>query len=514
MNPDFYYSHTSYLAGGQQHWQGETTTVYSSMYTPAKAIGTIPKLTREQALAALDAAVKMYDKGRGEWPTAPARVRIEAMERFLERFKQLKADLVNALMLEIGKNQADSAKEVDRTVQFIEDTLRLYKTQDYENGRFQLTDGVYGLVRRGPLGVVLCMGPYNYPINETFALLIPALLMGNTVVMKPPQPGVLATALLEAAFADCFPAGVINLVYGSGRELAGPIMESGAVDVLAFIGGSKAAKALQEQHPRKNRLRTVFSLEAKNPAIILPDADLNVAVKECVSGALSFNGQRCTAIKMIYVHQAIREEFIGRLATAIDQLHLSEPWDNDPLLTPLPGQEQFDYIKSLWEDAVQKGAQAANEKGGPMEGTAFFPIVVTGLTTDMQLYHQEQFGPLVPVVGFDSIEEPINDMAESNYGQQVALFGTDAQTLGPLIDGLTNLVCRVNINSQCQRGPDVFPFTGRKDSAAGTLSTQDGLRAFSVRTMVAAKAGEATTPLLRSILDAGSSHFITTDPMI
>lgn len=515
MEPTLNYSHTSYLAQGQQlKWEGEFESIYSNMYTPARKIGQVPVLSRTQALLALDAAVESYNKGRGAWPTAPARLRIEAMERFLEAFKAKKSVLVEALMLEIGKNKSDSEKEIDRTIYFIEETLSLYKTQDYESGRFQKTEGVYGLVRRGPLGVVLCMGPYNYPINETFALLIPALLMGNTVVVKPPKHGILATALLEKAFADSFPKGVINIVYGSGQELAGPIMQTGLVNVLAFIGGSKAAKILQEQHPQKNRLRTVFSLEAKNPAIILEDADMATAVKECVLGALSFNGQRCTAIKMIYVQNSIKAQFTQAFAQAVDELILEQPWQSNPMLTPLPGQEQLNYIQGLWEDAQAKGAKAANQKGGKLEGTAFFPVVVTDLTREMKLYHQEQFGPLVPIVGFDSIDEPIDDLAESNYGQQVALFGTQAQTLGPLIDGLTNLACRVNINSQCQRGPDVYPFTGRKDSAAGTLSIQDGLRSFSIRTMVAAKENPATTALLREIVDTQASHFIKTDPMI
>ena len=129
----------------------------------------------------------------------------------------------------------------------------------------------------------------------------------------------------------------------------------------------------------------------------------------------------------------------------------------------------------------------------------------------MRLYAEEQFGPVIPVVPFDDIEEPMRYVRESNYGQQVSLFGSDAATLAQLIDPLVNQVCRVNVNSQCQRGPDTFPFTGRKDSAEGTLSVSDALRSFSIRTLVAAKQTEANRAIIKSILTERSSRFLSTD---
>ena len=120
--------------------------------------------------------------------------------------------------------------------------------------------------------------------------------MGNTAIFKPAKHGVLLISPLMEAFQKCFPKGVVNILYGRGRVLATPIMESGKVNVLALIGHSSSANALQERHPKKNRLRLVLGLEAKNPAIVMPDCDLELAVSECVAGALSFNGQRCTAL--------------------------------------------------------------------------------------------------------------------------------------------------------------------------------------------------------------------------
>jgi acyl-CoA reductase-like NAD-dependent aldehyde dehydrogenase len=146
------------------------------------------------------------------------------------------------------------------------------------------------------------MGPFNYPMNETFTTLIPALIMGNTAVFKPPKLGTLLFYPMLEAFRDAFPPGVVNTVYGPGDEVIPPIMESGKVDVLAFIGSSKVADKLKKYHPKTNRLRGVLGLDAKNAAIILPDADLELTVQECLLGTLSFNGQRCTALKMLLVH--------------------------------------------------------------------------------------------------------------------------------------------------------------------------------------------------------------------
>jgi glyceraldehyde-3-phosphate dehydrogenase (NADP+) len=129
----------------------------------------------------------------------------------------------------------------------------------------------------------------------------------------------------------------------------------------------------------------------------------------------------------------------------------------------------------------------------------------------MRLWREEQFGPVVPVVPFRSLDEPLHYVVESNYGQQVSLFGRDPAAIGALIDPLVNQVSRVNLNSQCQRGPDTFPFTGRKDSAEGTLSVSDALRVFSIRALVAAKGTDANKALVTEILRGRRSNWLSTD---
>lgn len=437
--------------------------------------------------------------------------RIAAMEKFVTQMKTKRDEIVKLLMWEIGKTLPDSEKEFDRTVEYIYDTIEDYKQMDRDSAKFEKNDGVHAHVRRGPLGVVLCLGPYNYPLNETFALLIPALIMGNTAVFKPAKYGVLLISPLLEAFRNSFPKGVVNIIYGRGRTLATPIMKTGKVDVLALIGNSKSANAIQEHHPRKNRLRLILGLEAKNPAIVLKDADLDLAINECIAGAMSFNGQRCTALKVIYVHEDVVTEFNKRFSEKVDVLKFGNPWEEGVKLTPLPEVDKTAYIQELIDDATEKGAKIINKKGGERSENYIFPAVMYPVGKDMRVFNEEQFGPITPIVSFSDINEPLDDMAASNYGQQVSVFGSDANTLAPLIDTLVNLVCRVNLNSSCQRGPDVYPFTGRKDSAVGTLSVHDALRSFSIRTFLASKDTAYNNAILQNLLDKKTSNFISTD---
>lgn len=506
-----------YLSGGEmKSWNGDVHTVLSPIciQTPEglkrKVIGSYPLAGQEEAIAAMDAALLAYNDGRGEWPTMPVAERITCMEKFTGKMIEKKEEVVKLIMWEIGKSYGDSVKEFDRTIEYINSTIDALKDLDRNSGRFEIEQGIIGQIRRSPLGVVLCMGPFNYPLNETFTTLIPALIMGNTILFKPPKHGTLLHYPLLEAFRTCFPKGVVNTIYGRGNVIIAPLMESGKINVLTLIGSSKVANQLKKMHPKVNRLRAILGLDAKNAAIITDKADLDLAVKECVLGSLSFNGQRCTAIKIIFVHRKVADAFLEKLSAAIGKLKLGMPWDKDVFLTPLPEPQKPAYLKECIDDALANGAKVMNENGGMMYESAVFPAVLYPVNEKMKLYREEQFGPLIPVLPFDDIETPIEYLIHSDHGQQVSLFSNDADELASLIDPLVNQVSRVNINSQCQRGPDIFPFTGRKDSAEGTLSVPDALRAFSIRTMVAVKQTEENKKLLNQIISGEKSNFLST----
>ncbi|EAY30027.1 NADP-dependent glyceraldehyde-3-phosphate dehydrogenase [Microscilla marina] len=509
-----------YLIDGElRQWQGPMNQVQSPVCIETmegyqqKIIGSSPLLTSKESLEALTAAHKAYNKGQGFWPTLKVKERIQYMEVFVTEMQKQRDEVVKLLMWEIGKTLADSTKEFDRTVTYIQDTINALKDLDRRSSKFEIESGVIAQIRRVPLGVTLCMGPYNYPLNETFTTLIPALIMGNTVVFKPAKYGVLLIRPLLKAFCDIFPKGVINIIYGRGRDTVGALMETGQVDAFAFIGTNKGANDLKKMHPKPHKLRSVLGLDAKNPGIVLPDADMENAVAECVTGSLSYNGQRCTALKILFVHRSIVEEFLGKFTEAVNHLKPGMPWDEGVKLTPLPEPGKTDYLAGLVKDAERHGAQVVNAGygGGEVNETYFHPAILYPVNDQMRVYREEQFGPVVPVVAYDNIEEVIAYVVSSNFGQQASIFGRDPQKIAELIDELYHQVSRININAQCQRGPDVFPFNGRKDSAEGTLSVSDALRVFSIRAIVATKDQESNKDIVRSIVKEGHSSFLRTD---
>jgi aldehyde dehydrogenase (NAD+) len=235
-----------------------------------------------------------------------------------------------------------------------------------------------------------------------------------------------------------------------------------------------------------------------------------LTVKECLLGTLSFNGQRCTALKMLIVHESIADLFLKRFTEELSKLKVGMPWEKGVTITPLPGLHRTAYMSEAIEDAQAQGARVVNDGGGAFCMTLFYPAVLYPVREGMKLYREEQFGPIIPVMSFANVEDALEYVVTSDHGQQVSIFGSSPEEVGKLVDPLVNQVCRVNLNSQCQRGPDVFPFAGRKDSAEGTLSVSDALRAFSIRSMVAAKQTPSNEDLLDAIVVEHKSKFINT----
>jgi len=484
---------TLLLDGKLERWDGPSQTIRSAVETRDAAgrlhpieLGPAASPSAAEGLRAVETAVRAWQGGRGDWPRASVSHRVACTRDFVERARPLRESVARALMWEVGKPYADCLVEFDRTLQYVEDTLETLQGLERDNGPAVAAGGFAARIRRAPLGVALCMGPYNYAVNEVYTTVIPALVMGNPVVIKTPRYGILANALLAPALAASYPPGVVSMITGDGPTVIGPIVESGKLDVLALIGSARTAAVLLRQHPKPYRLRTILGMGAKNPAIVLKDADLDLAAKEIVSGGLTFNGQRCTALKHVLVEAAVAEALVERLASRIAALRIGMPWQEGVTITPLPDAEHVAFLAGLVHDAVKHGARVVNPGGGEHAGKLFRPALVHPVPPAALLYTKEQFGPIVPVSPIESPDAALDVVARSEVGQQASIFGRDPATVGRLVDHLANLVCRVNLNTQCRRGPDVYPFAGRKDSAVGTLSVYDALRSFSIRSMVAA----------------------------
>jgi glyceraldehyde-3-phosphate dehydrogenase (NADP+) len=214
------------------------------------------------------------------------------------------------------------------------------------------------------------------------------------------------------------------------------------------------------------------------------------------------------------VHQSIVDQFIQKFLVEVKKLKPGMPWEAGVGLTPLPEPGKMDYLKGLVDNAKQHGAKVMNESGGAMLNSFFYPAVLYPVNEQMSVYHEEQFGPVIPIVPFENDDEPMRYVLNSNFGQQVSIFGQDSKRIARLMDAFVNQVGRINLNTQCQRGPDSFPFNGRKDSAEGTLSVADALRVFSIRTLVATKSTDNNKQIISTIIHKRESAFLSTDYIV
>lgn len=434
----------------------------------------------------------------------PLKRRIELIEEFCVKLSEKREEIVDVLMWEIGKNRKDAEAEFDRTIDFIGETIAVIRdeTNHEFNSNWESIGNTRAFLRRTAIGILLCLGPFNYPLNETYATLIPALLMGNIVILKIPTVGGLAHLLTMEAF-KVLPAGTINFISGSGRETMPVLMSSGLIDGLAFIGGSSAADKLIKEHPKPHRLKLFLQLEAKNMAIFMPDMfdptnsqALETAIDEAVTGSLSFNGQRCTALKLIFVPRSHAARFARKMADKVESLRMGLPWQTFDSaysqITPLPNAKRVTYMKHLIADATAKGALILNRNGGTIVGgkdsTLMTPAVLYPVRSNMNIYTEEQFGPVVPIAEYDDISTVIEYGRQGEYGQQCSIFTTQGgEDAASLVDKFSTVFGKINLNSQCGRSPDTLPFSGRRSSAMGIMSVTDALKEFSIPTVVSYK---------------------------
>ena len=456
-------------------------------------------LTAADAAQAVDAAVRAWAGGEGAWPSLHVETRMAAVESFAQALEQRTDEIARLLMWEIGKPAASARDEVVRSVEYIRNTVaELSKLREDD---LAIQSGQAGgkthfaRTHRRPLGVVLCVAPFNYPINEFLTTVIPALLMGNVVIAKTPRFGALANGALCEAFRDHFPPGAVSLLPGEGHVVIPAVIGSSARDiagndeavvrVLAFIGSEGAANSILRAHPVPITLHKILGLGAKNAAVVLPDADLDAAAAAIVKGSLGFNGQRCTAEKIVFVHRSVLDRFVAGVVARVDALVLGMPWTPGVAITPLPEPHKLDSMRALLDDALAHGATVRNADGGRGTFSIMRPAVVAEVTSAMRLYHEEQFGPIVPIAAFDDVEEALDWQRSSPFGQQAAVWGRP-DTARQLVRRFTRFVARVNLADVCQRGPDSFGFSATDKSGFGTLSLREALLELSRPVLVQA----------------------------
>lgn len=406
---------------------------------------------------------------------------IEKRAKLLRRFKELvfehQEELANILVLEIAKPKKEALTEVIRTADYIEETIVQYEKM--MRNPLIIDESVHGIKGklgkfiRQPMGVVLAISPFNYPFNLLLAKLAPALIAGNTVVYKPATQGSLIGARVSQLFAEAgFPKGVVNCVVGSGREIGDLLVENPHVSMISFTGSANVGNHIAQ---KTSKIPLVLEMGGKDPAIVLDDANLELAANEIIKGGLSYNGQRCTAIKRIFVSAKRHDELVKLLVEKAQKLTVGMPEDNTNI-TPLISEKSADYVMKLVDSALKHGATSLLEL--KREKNLLWPMLIDNVTLDMDLAWEEPFGPVLPIIVYDDIDACIENVNKSQYGLQASIFTEDEALAEKL--ALRIQAGSVNINRSSSRGPDIFPFSGVKDSGFGRQGIVDAIESITL----------------------------------
>ena len=425
--------------------------------------------------AEVDEAMQAARAALPAWRALSAIERAAYLHKTAAILERDKEEIGTILAKEVAKGIKAAIGEVVRTADLIryaaEEGLRI-TGQAMEGGGFEAASkNKLAVVRREPVGVVLAIAPFNYPVNLSGSKIAPALIAGNVVMFKPPTQGSISGLLLAKAFEEAgIPAGVFNTITGRGSEIGDYIIEHKEVNFINFTGSTP----IGERIGRLAGMRPIMlELGGKDAALVLEDADLEHAAKQIVAGAFSYSGQRCTAIKRVIVLESVADKLADLLQAEVAKLTVGDPFDNADI-TPVIDNASADFIWGLIEDAQEKGVEALTPI--KREGNLLWPVLFDQVTKDMKVAWEEPFGPVLPIIRVASVEEVIAFANESEFGLQSSVFTNDFKKAFEIAEKLE--VGTVHINNKTQRGPDNFPFLGVKGSGAGVQGIKYSIEAM------------------------------------
>ncbi|HGK0383939.1 TPA: NADP-dependent glyceraldehyde-3-phosphate dehydrogenase [Streptococcus pneumoniae] len=457
------------LVNGKWKSSEQEITIYSPINQ--EELGTVPAMTQTEADEAMQAARAALPV----WRALSAIERAAYLHKTAAILERDKEEIGTILAKEVAKGIKAAIGEVVRTADLIryaaEEGLRI-TGQAMEGGGFEAASkNKLAVVRREPVGIVLAIAPFNYPVNLSASKIAPALIAGNVVMFKPPTQGSISGLLLAKAFEEAgIPAGVFNTITGRGSEIGDYIIEHKEVNFINFTGSTP----IGERIGRLAGMRPIMlELGGKDAALVLEDADLEHAAKQIVAGAFSYSGQRCTAIKRVIVLESVADKLATLLQEEVSKLTVGDPFDNADI-TPVIDNASADFIWGLIEDAQEKEAQALTPI--KREGNLLWPVLFDQVTKDMKVAWEEPFGPVLPIIRVASVEEAIAFANESEFGLQSSVFTNDFKKAFAIAEKLE--VGTVHINNKTQRGPDNFPFLGVKGSGAGVQGIKYSIEAM------------------------------------
>jgi len=446
--------------------QGKWVTSESGERLPVKSpitgetIAWVQSSNQQEAASAVEETYASRHKIR----QIPAIDRIKIFECAQDLMRHYASSFIETLVADVGKPRQVASGELHATRERLRMTVQ--EAQDIF-GEYIPGDWAYdtvnkiALVIREPVGTILAIPPFNYPLYISAAKVVPALLSGNSVIAKPPSDDPLSLLLFAHVLLKAgIPEGSLTVITGRGGTIGDLMVGHKYIGMISFTGSTETGRRIAQTAGIK---KLHLELGGKGVALVLPDADLDLAAEKCVAGALKTSGQRCDAISLVLVHKEIHAEFIPRLVNVIKQWRLGDPRDDNVKLGPLINKRAVEHVKALVDDAVAKGATLV--MGGQCKDLYFEPTLVDNVPMDSRLACEETFGPVVAVMQVSNVDEAIEIANRPYYGLDSCVFGTNFYTLWKVAKKLET--GGVTINDLPSHGIGAFPFGGVKGSGIG-----------------------------------------------
>lgn len=411
--------------GGE--WHAGTSNVAVTNPATGEELEAIPMAENDLVDDALAAA----EDAQSDWGSTPGVERAATIRKIGDVLENHVEEVGDILVAEQGKPKSTAYGEVRATVDLASYVAGWGRRIEGDIVPSDNRDEQIHL-QRHPMGVVAAIIPWNYPVGVLLRKVLPALIAGNAVVVKPSSTTPLATVRIFELLDEHLnvPDGLVNLVLGDG-SVGDSMVASPRTDLVTMTGSTRVGKEIMKT---ASQHLTPVSLElgGKAPAIVAPDADIDAAVDDILTARITNAGQVCTCAERVYVHSAVADEFTAKYTAATEAIELGLPPD-DPDMGPLASRGQLDWTRSAVESAVDDGAEVLvggtePEESGFERGFWYEPTVLDRVEPTMDIVEEEVFGPVTPIVTVDSVEEAVEYANESRYGLSSYVYTEDYQT--------------------------------------------------------------------------------------